>query len=126
VARRTNEIGIRMALGAARRRLLWMVLREVLAMAFLGLAIGLPAALVTTRFVQSFLFQMKPNDLIALAAAAVALLAASVLAGYGPAWRAPASIRGPPSATNRAIACRAAWHGARLKRALSSDIGSYS
>jgi ABC-type antimicrobial peptide transport system permease subunit len=57
-------------------------------MSLLGLAIGLPAALAATRFVESFLFQMKPNDLIALAAAAVALLAASVLAGYGFAWRA--------------------------------------
>ena len=88
VARRTNEIGIRMALGAERRRLMWMVLREVLAMALLGLAIGLPAALAGTRLVESFLFQMKPNDPAALAAAVVALLAASVLAGYGPAWRA--------------------------------------
>ncbi len=88
VARRTNEIGIRMALGAERRRLLWMVLCEVLAMALLGLAIGLPAALAATRFVESFLFQMKPNDPIALAAAAGALLGASVLAGFGPAWRA--------------------------------------
>jgi ABC-type antimicrobial peptide transport system permease subunit len=88
VARRTNEIGIRMALGAERRRLMWMVLREVLAMSALGLAIGLPAVLATTRFVESFLFQMKPNDPIALVAAAAALLAASVLAGYGPAWRA--------------------------------------
>ncbi len=88
VARRTNEIGIRMALGAERRRLMWMVLREVLAMALLGLAIGLPTALAATRFVGSFLFQMRPNDPVALTAAAVALLAASVLAGYGPAWRA--------------------------------------
>jgi macrolide transport system ATP-binding/permease protein len=88
VARRTNEIGIRMALGAQRQRLMWLVLREVLAMALLGLAIGLPAALAGSRLVGSFLFQMKPNDPAALAAAALALLAAAVLAGYGPAWRA--------------------------------------
>jgi ABC-type antimicrobial peptide transport system permease subunit len=88
VARRTNEIGIRMALGAERRRLMWMVLREVLVMALLGLAVGLPAALATTRFVQSFLFEMKPNDPLALTAATLTLLAAAVLAGYGPAWRA--------------------------------------
>ena len=88
VARRTNEIGIRMALGAERARLIWMVLREVLAMAILGLSIGLPAALATSRFVQSFLFQMKPNDPLALTLAALTLLAAAVAAGYGPAWRA--------------------------------------
>ena len=88
VARRTNEIGIRMALGAERRRLMWMVLREVLAMALLGLALGLPAALAATRLVESFLFHMKPNDPVALAAASAALLAAALLAGYGPAWRA--------------------------------------
>ena len=88
VARRTNEIGIRMALGARRRRLIWMVMREVLLMAVLGLVIGLPAALAGSRLVQSFLFQMKPDDPLALTAAAVALLAAALLAGYGPARRA--------------------------------------
>jgi macrolide transport system ATP-binding/permease protein len=88
VARRTNEIGIRMALGAERRRLVWMILREVLVMAVLGLAIGLPAAFATTRFVQSFLFQIKPNDPLAITLAACTLLAAALLAGYGPARRA--------------------------------------
>jgi predicted permease len=88
VARRTNEIGIRMALGAERPRLVWMVLREALAMAAVGLGIGLPAAVATSHVLENFLFQMKPNDPLALAAAAVTLLAAVVLAGYGPARRA--------------------------------------
>ncbi len=88
VARRTNEIGIRMALGAERRRLIWMVLREVVLMAVVGLAIGVPVALATTRFVQSFLFQMKPNDPLAVTVAAATLLGAALLAGYGPALRA--------------------------------------
>ena len=88
VARRTNEIGIRMALGAQRGKLLWMVLREVSGMALAGLAIGLAAALVTTKFVQSFLFQMKPNDPAALVAASAILLAAALAAGYAPARRA--------------------------------------
>lgn len=88
VARRTNEIGLRMALGAARRRLIWMVLREVLAMAAVGLAIGLPVALATTKFLKSFLFDMKPNDPWAIAAAAVILVGAAAAAGYGPARRA--------------------------------------
>jgi len=88
VARRTNEIGIRMALGAQRGKLLWMVLREVSGMALAGLAIGMAAALATTKFVQSFLFQMKPNDPAALVAASAILLAAAMAAGYAPARRA--------------------------------------
>jgi len=88
VARRTNEIGLRMALGAERGRLIWMVLREVCVMAAVGLAIGLPVALATTKFVQSFLFEMKPNDPCAVAGAAAVLVLAAVAAGYGPAWRA--------------------------------------
>jgi macrolide transport system ATP-binding/permease protein len=88
VARRTNELGLRMALGAQRKKLIWMVLREVFAMAAVGLAIGVPVALATTKFVQSFLFEMKPNDPWAIAGAAVVLVLAAVAAGYGPAWRA--------------------------------------
>ena len=88
VARRTNELGLRMALGAERRKLIWMVLREVFVMAAVGLAIGLPVALATTKFVKSFLFEMKPNDPWAIAGAAVVLVLAAVAAGYGPAWRA--------------------------------------
>jgi macrolide transport system ATP-binding/permease protein len=88
VARRTNEIGLRMALGAERKRLIWMVLREVCAMAAIGLAIGLPIALATTKFVQSFLFEIKPNDPLAIAGSAVVLVLVAVAAGYEPAWRA--------------------------------------
>ena len=88
VARRTNEIGIRMALGAERRRLIWMVLREVLVMAAAGLAIGLPVALAASKVVQSFLFQMKPNDPAAIIGAALLLIIAAAAAGYGPAYRA--------------------------------------
>jgi predicted permease len=88
VARRTSEIGVRMALGAERPRLLWMVLREVVAMAAVGLAIGLPVVFATSKLVKAFLFGMQPNDPLAISAAAVILLAAAVAAGYGPAWRA--------------------------------------
>src|SRR5439155_26489170 len=62
VARRTSEIGIRMALGAERRRIVWMVLREVIALRVFGLALGLAAVYETTEFVKSFLFGLKPND----------------------------------------------------------------
>ena len=66
VARRTGEIGIRMAIGAQRGSVIWMVLREVLVLAAVGLAISVPAALGGSRFVESFLFGMKPNDPLAL------------------------------------------------------------
>ena len=88
VARRTSEIGLRMALGAQRRRVVWMVLREVLAMAAVGLAIGLATAIATARVLEGFVFQMKPNDPAALAVAAITLVGAVLLAGYGPALRA--------------------------------------
>jgi len=88
VVRRTNELGLRLALGAERQRLIWMVLREVFVMSAIGLAVGLPVALATTRFVKSFLFEMKPNDPWAISGAAVVLVLAAVAAGYGPAWRA--------------------------------------
>ena len=88
VARRRNEIGIRMALGAEQSRVLRMVLREVAILIVIGLAIGLGAAIGTTRFVESFLYGMKPNDpwTLALSAAVLALVAA--LAGFLPARRA--------------------------------------
>ena len=88
VARRTNEIGIRIALGARRARVIWMVLREALALAAAGLGIGLPAAFAASRLVKSFLFQMKPADPLALTIAATTLLAAALLAGFVPARRA--------------------------------------
>lgn len=88
VARRTGEIGLRMALGAQRRRLLWMVLHQVIAISVSGLAIGLPVALAVSRSVESLLFGIKPNDPLAVSMAAAILLAAALLAGFGPAWRA--------------------------------------
>jgi predicted permease len=88
VARRTGEIGIRMALGAERRNIIWIVMREVLALAAAGLAIGLAAALETTRFIESFLFGAKPNDPLAIAYSVAILAVAGLAAGYAPAWRA--------------------------------------
>jgi predicted permease len=88
VARRTNEIGIRMALGAERRRLMWMVLRDVLWMTAAGLLIGVPVAYASSHVVESFLFGLKANDPLVLGAAAGVLLVAAVAAGYGPASRA--------------------------------------
>ena len=88
VARRTGEIGIRMALGAQRGRVLRMVLREVVLLAAVGLAIGVPTALAASKLVESFLFGMKPNDPLALIGSVVTLLSAAILAGYLPARHA--------------------------------------
>jgi macrolide transport system ATP-binding/permease protein len=88
VARRTGEIGIRMALGAQRRRVVWMILGEVLVLAAAGLAIGIATALGASKFVASLLYGMKPNDPTALAAAVSILLCAALLASYIPARKA--------------------------------------
>jgi macrolide transport system ATP-binding/permease protein len=88
VARRTVEIGIRMALGARRRAVVWMVLRQVCVLAALGLAISVPTALGTSKLVGSFLFGVKPNDPVALMLAVGILLSAALLAGYVPARKA--------------------------------------
>jgi ABC-type antimicrobial peptide transport system permease subunit len=88
VARRTGEIGIRMALGAQRGSVVRMVLGEVVVLAAAGLAISVPTALGASKLVESFLFGMKPNDPRALTAAVVTLLSAALLAGYFPARKA--------------------------------------
>jgi macrolide transport system ATP-binding/permease protein len=88
VARRTGEIGIRMALGAESRRIVWMVLREVAILAAVGLGIGLAAAYSLARFVAAFLFGMQPHDPLALSVSVLVLIAAAILAGYAPARRA--------------------------------------
>jgi predicted permease len=88
VARRTGEIGIRMALGAQRGGVVRMVLREVLVLAAAGLAIGMATAVGTSKFVASFLYGMQHNDPLALALAVVTLLGAAILAAYMPARKA--------------------------------------
>jgi ABC-type antimicrobial peptide transport system permease subunit len=88
VARRTGEIGIRMALGAQRGAVVRMILRQALVLAAIGLAIGLPAALGASRLVESFLFGIKSNDPSVLLLAVAVLLCAALIAGYLPAWRA--------------------------------------
>jgi macrolide transport system ATP-binding/permease protein len=85
VARRMREMGIRMALGARRGVIVWMVLREVCLLAALGLAVGVPIVLGTSRVVQSFLFDIKPNDPATLTLAVAILLCTSLLAGFAPA-----------------------------------------
>ena len=88
VTRQVGEIGTRMALGAQRGTVVWMVLRRVLLLASVGLAISVPATLIASRLVKSFLFETQPNDPGTLALAGVVLLSAAILAGYAPARRA--------------------------------------
>jgi ABC-type antimicrobial peptide transport system permease subunit len=88
VARQVGEIGVRMALGAQRGAVVWMVLRRVLILAAVGLAISVPAALGAFQLVKSLLFGTQPNDPGTLALAGGVLLSAAILAGYVPARRA--------------------------------------
>ena len=88
VARRTAEIGLRLALGAGRGAVIWMMLRDVCVLVAVGLAIGASAALASSRLVESFLFETKPNDPRAVVLAATILLISALAAGYGPARRA--------------------------------------
>jgi len=88
VTRRTNEIGIRMALGAERSGVLWMVMRESLMLVAVGVVIGIPAALAAARLISSVLYGLKATDPITITAAALAMIAVAALAGYLPARRA--------------------------------------
>jgi predicted permease len=88
VARRTSEIGIRMALGARRANVVWMILRDVCVLVVIGLAISVPTALASSKFIESFLFELTPTDPRALGGAVALLMSAALLAGYLPARRA--------------------------------------
>src|SRR5262249_44043633 len=87
-ARRTNEFGIRMALGGQRRNVLWLVLRETLALGIAGAVIGLALALAASSLVESLLFGVKPTDPAVLALSIAVMISVALLAGYLPARRA--------------------------------------
>ena len=88
VARRTKEIGLRMALGAPQGVVVWMVMRETIVLVAAGLGIGVPAALLLSRYVSTQLFGVKPTDIGAAAAALVILSVVAAGAGFLPARRA--------------------------------------
>ena len=88
VARRTREIGIRVALGADRGTVVWLVMREVLRLAAIGVAVGLPAAWALARLVATQLFGIKPADPGTMALAAVGIALVAAISGYLPARRA--------------------------------------
>jgi predicted permease len=88
VTRRTNEIGLRVAVGAAPGQILWMVLRQVMVLAGIGLLVGVPAAIAGAPLVGSLLYGVAPTSPAAIAAAAFVMLAVAVGAGLVPAVRA--------------------------------------
>ncbi|WP_198137703.1 FtsX-like permease family protein [Terriglobus sp. TAA 43] len=88
MARRTNEIGISMALGARNGGVQWLVLRESLSLLVIGLAIGLPATLVATRLLRSQLYQMSPSDPIVFIAATLGIAIITLLSAWIPSRRA--------------------------------------
>jgi ABC-type antimicrobial peptide transport system permease subunit len=88
ISRRTSEIGVRMALGAQPSSVLWLVLRQVAALASIGVALGVPAAIVAGPLVQSLLYGVAPNDWRAISAASVVMVVVALLAGLQPALRA--------------------------------------
>jgi predicted permease len=88
VTRRVRELGVRMALGAARRDVLWLVIREAMTLVGIGAVIGIPLAYAAGRSVSTLLFGVRPLDVIAYLIAAVALGAVGGLAAFLPAYRA--------------------------------------
>ncbi len=88
VVRRTTEMGIRMALGAQGRRLIVMVVKDAMGLVAVGIAVGLPAAWIASRWMESMLFGLKPTDPTTVAGSVLVLLAAALIAAYLPARRA--------------------------------------
>jgi ABC-type antimicrobial peptide transport system permease subunit len=88
VASRTNEIGIRMALGARRRDVFWLILREALLLVIAGVAVGLPMIFAGASLASTLLFGLTPTDPVSLLLAALLMLAVAMVACWIPARRA--------------------------------------
>ncbi len=88
IARRTNEIGIRMALGARRSTVIQMIIGEIALLVLAGTAAGAVAAFGLTKYVSNLIFGLTPGDPLTFVGAAVLLIAVGLLAGYLPARRA--------------------------------------
>jgi len=88
VEQRTREIGIRVAIGAGRGNVVWLVMREVIVMVAIGSGIGLLSAWFASKLVVTLLYGIQPFDPVSIAAAVAALGAIALAAGYVPAVRA--------------------------------------
>jgi ABC-type antimicrobial peptide transport system permease subunit len=88
VTRRSGEIGIRMALGAQRSSVVWLIMRDVVVLLGIGIVLGLAGALASGRLVTSLLYGIRPNEPVQLAGAVLTLALATALAAYLPARRA--------------------------------------
>jgi predicted permease len=88
VGKRTSEIGIRIAIGASRASVRWLVLREIAILTVIGIAIGVPITIASSRIVAAMLFGIRGTDVVSLLASVAALLAVALLAGYLPARKA--------------------------------------
>jgi predicted permease len=88
VARRTREIGVRMALGAARSDVIWLVMKDALLLIVIGIGVALPLAVALTRLVKAQLYGITPNDPLSLISATVVIFSVALIAGYVPARRA--------------------------------------
>jgi predicted permease len=88
VSRRTSELGLRMALGAQRNEVLWMILRESFIVCLAGVALGLPLAIACSRLLQSMLFGVNPGDPLTFVVALAGITVVGLLASFLPAFRA--------------------------------------
>jgi len=88
VARRTRELGIRIAIGATPRDTIWLVLRQGVILSLVGVAVGLPLAIAAGTLLQGILFGISPTDPVALAGATLLVVGVAALASYLPARRA--------------------------------------
>lgn len=91
VTQRSRELGIRVALGASSANVVWLVMREVLQIAVIGIAVAVPLALLLGRLIQTQLYHVKSTDPASIATAATFLCGIAIVAGFVPAWRAASS-----------------------------------
>ena len=88
VSARTQEIGVRLAIGADRRHVMWMVLRQVLGLTAVGLLTGLAGVATASGAIRRALFEVQPLDPATVASTAAVLGVVALFAGWFPAWRA--------------------------------------